>query len=153
MGNPIGKGPGNKVPDSYVEQFQCAATIAKGYPVALSGATAVAALVVTYGTDSFIDGTVIEGSNLAATDTAIVIGVAKEAGVVGDWIDVVVKGYCDYVVTDGTVVEGGVLISISGTVGTADSILGDTGSWLSFGHALADDVGYVLAKAIIWGRV
>ena len=65
---PISQGPGNNVPETETRFFKCAATVTKGFCVALSGYTAVAALVVTHGDGSYINGTTIEGGQIDELD-------------------------------------------------------------------------------------
>lgn len=150
----ITNGPSNKIAFSRVVSLCCGGTVAKGEPVGFADSAAVAALVSTYGTGSFLDGSVIAPADLDANNPSIgagAFGVAKTAGAVGDWIPVVVGGYCDYVVTDGSVEEGDILIPTTGA-GVAGGTAGETGDLLGFGVALVDDTGSVLTKAMIFNK-
>jgi hypothetical protein len=154
MSGNIYNGESNKVPMSRVVKLCCGGTIAKGAPIGFSDSAAVAALVVTYGTGSFTDGTTIAAADLDAADPSIgagAFGVAKEGGTVGQWIDVVVGGYCDYVVTDQSVEEGDILIPTA-AAGVCEGTAGETGSILGFGVALVDDTAAVLTKAMIFNK-
>ena len=62
----IGAGPGNNQVLSEVRQYKCGGTIAIGEPIAFADATAVAALVVTYGAGTYLDGAVIAPADLDA---------------------------------------------------------------------------------------
>ena len=135
----IPQGPGNNVPNSTVLQFKCAATVTKGMAVALSGNTAVAALVSTHGTGSFIDGTTIEGADTGELDAMAAIGFALESGVLHGWIKVCIAGMCPVpVITDDSVAEGDHIIP-TGTVGTVGGTPGTTRDLLAFAVALKID--------------
>ena len=144
----IGQGPGNLVPDSEFKLFKCAAAVTKGWAVALSGATAVAAL----SDSSYVDGLCVEGADSAAADTAGVIGVAMQSGAQGDWIKVCVGGFCDYIITDGSVAEGDHLIPTTSD-GVVGGTAGGTRDLLGFGVALAADASTLLAKAYIEKKI
>jgi len=144
----IGQGPGNNVPDSHTKMFKCAATITKGWAVALSGEDAVDALQVTYGEAAYKHGTTIEGAITGVHDAIHGIGFAKESGVLGGWIEVVVGGFCDYIVTDGSVVEGDHLVPTA-SAGVVEGTAGTTSSILGFGIALIDDASTLLTAAIV----
>jgi hypothetical protein len=150
----ITSGPSNKIPFSRVVSLCCGVAVAKGEPVGFADSAAVASLVTSYGTGSFIDGTVIAPADLDANNPALgagAFGVAKIGGAVGDWIPVVVGGFCDYVVTDNSVEEGDILIPTTGA-GVAGGTAGETGDILGFGVALVDDTGTVLTKAMIFNK-
>ena len=135
----IPQGPGNNVAPSTIIKFKCAATVTKGMAVALSGYTAVAALVVTHGTGTFINGTTIEGADADLVDVCNAIGFACESGVLHGWIDVCVAGICPVgVITDGTVAEGDHIIPTS-TAGTVGGTPGTTRDLLGFAVALQID--------------
>ena len=149
----IMSGPGNNVPVSVVRQYHAISAITKGQPVALSGQAAITALADSI-EGQYAIGTVIEPCDTDAADTATVIGVAKNAIAAGAWGSVYIGGFCPYIVTDGSVAEGDVLVSKEdGTAGTAEGTAGGTGDLNGFGIALDADSGNVLYSAIIWQRV
>jgi hypothetical protein len=78
------------------------------------------------------------------------VGVADAdiaSGAVGE---IIVKGFCGYMITDGTVAADQVLVA-SSTDGAADGVaLATTNTAGTFGVALAADVSTVLSAAIIY---
>jgi len=151
----VGIGPGNNTVQTEIRMYKCAGTITKGWGVGIVDAAAVAALVSTYGTGSFIDGNTIAGSDVDANNPTLtlVIGFAKESGTVGEWIEVVVAGFCDYIITDNSVEAGDYLIAT-----TAEGVVGGTAGEGGAGSvveamALQDDSGTTLTAAIVFSNV
>ena len=122
----INQGPGNLIPDRTHRLFLCSAAIAKGVFVCLTGATGY---------------TIVTGN---AGGTLAPIGVAVEAGADGQWINVCVRGYCDYLTNDDTnQAEGDFLYSgangtaNTGVRGTADAGTASNMAGGTFGVTLA----------------
>ena len=98
-------------------------------------------------------GTLVQMSNLdgvnvsAAAASTFVVGVMAEDALSGEYCKVQVKGYCDYIVTDGGVTSTQALVPTSS--GVCDSVAGASATVFRFGVALADDVGTVLSSAWI----
>ena len=137
----IGAGPGNVTQINEKRKYQCGGTIPAGRPVAFIDATAVAALVSGDTAPGYLDGNVVDLSDLDAANPTLgyTIGVSAEAGTAGGWIDVIVAGIIDVaMLTDGSVEEGDVLIPTA-TAGTVGGTAGETQDLYGFAIALADD--------------
>ena len=134
----IGQGPGNLVPNSTVSQYLAGGTITRGQVVALETAQGSASYSVV-------------PSDVDAAATANVVGVAKEAAADGDWFDVYVKGYCPYMLCDGSVTIDTMVIP-DATAGYATDVVADHEHKV-FGVALATDAGAGTAvAAMLFGR-
>jgi hypothetical protein len=97
----IGQGPGNPAGDSEIKQFKCNGAVAKGDVLSLYGAT----------------GYVVDQASAAL----VPIGVAAEVGADGDWINVVTRGFCNYVTNEDTnMAIGDLLFAAAG--GTAKKV-------------------------------
>lgn len=95
----IGQGPGNTTPESVTRMYKANGSIAKGDVVGL--------LVGSSGTGYTVDQT--NGTTITP------IGVAMAAATDGNWVEVCVGGYCNYVTNDGTdVVAGDFLVAGAG---------------------------------------
>jgi hypothetical protein len=143
----IGQGPGNLVPDSEYKMFLCAAAVTKGWAVGLSGAVAVAARVAAGAADHRV-GLSVEGADTDVADANHVIGVAMETGAQDTWIKVCTGGYCDYIVTDGSVAEGDHLIPTA-SPGVCGGTAGTTRDLEGFGIALDADASTLLVGGAI----
>ena len=136
----IGQGPGNLSFPTIKRQFKCNGAIAKGDVVGLYGTT----------------GYTIDQSN---TTTIIGFGVAAETGADGEWIDVVVGGYCDYVTNDGTDVVAydflvaGAGVVIPKTLVEAETDASDVG-WQNqiIGQSLGAETGTTCTECVIYNR-
>ena len=138
----IGHGPGNLVPDSESRQYKANGAIAKGDIVGFYGAT----------------GYTVDQANAT---TILPIGVAAEAAADGEWFDVVVSGFCNYVKNDGTdVVAYDFLVSSSAGVAIPYTLVeAETDSShvgfqnQIFGQSLQADTGTVCTAVMIYKRV
>jgi hypothetical protein len=137
----IGQGPGNLVPDSEQRQFLAAAAIGRGQVVTLDiGASGIA------------KGYTVEPADSDGTNLDLVVGVAAEDIASGAWGNVVVSGYCAYVLTDGSVAIGDPLVPH--TVAGEASTMAAGEEHLVFGMALSTDTGTTeYSDAIIFKRV
>jgi hypothetical protein len=138
MGSNILQGPGNLTPYTEKQKFLLAGTVAKGDVLTFSGATGY---------------TVIIGSNILTP-----IGVAAQAGVAGDWIDVIVHGFCDYLTcttTDVTASMGLYAAASGDCFGLAPAASGATPGHIGhpFGIALQDQTGTTITAAWIFKNI
>jgi hypothetical protein len=140
----IGQGPGNLVPNTETLKFKCTAAIPKGSPVFLSPVSVTDAKGTSYVAGCCITKAVVQ---------ADVIGVANELGADGDWIEVTISGLIPYLLTDGSVAEGQLLVPTAASL--ADGVAVATGSLLAFGMALdADTAGNLLVEnAVMFKRI
>lgn len=81
-----------------------------------------------------------------AAASTFVACVAAEDAASGDYFLGQVKGFCDYITTDGTVAASGALVP---GAAVADSVAIASATAFTFGFALADDAGTVLSAAVI----
>lgn len=136
----IAQGPGNLNLPTRKVSFKCNGAVAKGDVVGLFGTT----------------GYTIDQCN---TTTILPIGVAAETGADGDWIDVVVAGFCDYVTNDGTDVVaydflvGGAGVAIPKTLVEAETDAAHVG-WQNqiFGQSLGAETGTTCTQVVIYNR-
>lgn len=131
----VGTGEGNPNPQTYYETVKAGVAISKGQLVTISHSAA--------------DGYTVVLANSGAVATGKVFGVAKEAIASGSFGEVIVKGFCDYMVTDGGVTSGQALLS-GGTAGAAHGAAITTANSYIFGQAMAADSGTVLTAAMIF---
>jgi methionine aminopeptidase len=140
MPNFPGQGPLNLVPDTETRLYKANGAIAKGDVVGL--------LVGTSATGYTID---------QATATTIApIGVAAETVADGDWCEVVVGGFCNFVTNNGTDIVAGDYLSVAAGVAVPleMSEVTLTNGWpLIFGQALDAETGTTLTEAFIYKRV
>jgi hypothetical protein len=131
----IGQGPGNQVADSEVKKFKCNGTIAKGDVLTLVGTSGL---------------TVDQCSTILPA-----VGVAAEGGTDGQWIDVVVSGFCNFVTNDGTdVVAGDLLYSGAGVA--VPAALGtdiSTTSGGCFGMSVDAETSTTCTNVIVFKRI
>lgn len=138
----VGQGPGNLTPDTEYKQFVANGTIAKGDIVGFYGAT----------------GYTVDQANAT---TILPIGVAAEAAADGEWFNVVVSGFCNYVKNDGTdVVAYDFLVSdangvaIPYTLVEAETDAGHVGFQNQiFGQSLQADTGTVCTAVMVYKRI
>ena len=138
----IGQGPGNLTPNTEKRSYKANGSIAKGD------------LVGFYGTTGYT----VDQANAT---TILAIGVAAEAATDGQWFDVVISGFCDYVKNDGTdVVAYDYLVpSASGTaipytLAEAATDAGNVGFQAQiFGQSLGAETGTVCTQVIVFKRV
>ena len=133
----IGQGPSNLVPDTEIKQFLASAAILRGAVVAMTSANTTGYTVVSADTD--------DANGIQA------IGVAAEAIASGDWGDVIVSGFCDYLITDTNIVAGSPLTTTGTTAGQAG--VGTIGTHDIFGIALAADSTNLCTKSMIFKRL
>ena len=135
-----GQGPGNLVADKHYMQFLAGEAISRGEIVSVSAdeTTDTGYAVILADTD-------------VATSLAV-IGVAAEDIADGAWGKIQIAGFCDYMVTDGSVAEGQLLHPCS-TAGAADSTAITTANSMGFGIALADDSSTTLTAAYLFRRI
>lgn len=139
----IGQGPGNLVPDTETKQFLCNGAIAKGDVVGL-----------------FLTGATGYKIDQCTTTTIPPIGVAAASGADGEWIPVVVSGFCDYVTNDGTdvvagdMLVGGAGVAIPKTLVEAETDAGHVG-WVFqiFGQSLGAETGTTCTECVIFKRI
>jgi len=136
----IAQGPGNTVFPTKKRKFKANGTIAKGDVVGLYGTT----------------GYTVDQSNAT---TIVGFGVAAEAAADGQWFDVVVGGWCDYVTNDGTdVVAYDFLVAVAGVVTpkTLNEAQVDAGAvgWQNqiIGQSLGAETGTVCTQCVIYNR-
>lgn len=135
----IGSGPGNKTVFTETQYFEASGAISRGQVVALK---------VSEGTSSYK----IVPADSDGTNLDIVIGVADAAITSGEMGPVIISGYCDYVLTDGTVAVGDPLVPH--TVAGEASVMAAGEEHLVFGHALSTDTGSTeYCDAIIFKRI
>lgn len=136
----IGQGPGNLVPNTEYMSFKANGAIAKGDVVGF--------LVGTNATGYTVDQT--NGGTIAP------IGVAAETAADGEWFNVIVSGYCNYVTNDGTDIVAGDYLSAGAGVAvpitTAEITLTNGGPHI-FGQALDAETGTTLTEAIIYKKI
>ena len=138
LGTTIGSGPGNLVPESGIKEYLASAAITKGQ---------VVSIVVSAGTASYS----IVQADSDGTNLDIVVGVAKESIASGAWGEVYYKGYCPYVLTDGTVAVGDPLVPH--TVAGEASVMVAGEEHIVFGNALSADTGTVeYCDALLLGK-
>lgn len=138
----VGQGPGNLNPDTEYKQFLANGAIAKGDIVGFYGAT----------------GYTVDQANAT---TILPIGVAAEAAADGEWFNVVVSGFCNYVKNDGTdVVAYDFLVSdangvaIPYTLVEAETDAGHVGFQNQiFGQSLQADTGTVCTAVMVYKRI
>lgn len=137
----IGQGPGNLVPNTEYMSFKANGAIAKGDVVGF--------LVGTNATGYTVD--------QANASTITPIGVAAEAAADGEWFNVIVSGYCNFVTNDGTdIVAGDFLVAGAGVaVPYTAAELGAAPTQYAnvFGQALDAETGTTLTEAIIFKRI
>ena len=132
----IKQGPGNLVPYTEKQQFLLAGTVTKGDVVTFSGAT----------------GYTIEIGAIALP----VVGVAAESGVAGDWIDVIVHGFCDYLTCTTTDVPDKAYLfqaAIGDCIGTASAATGAAYVGPAFGVSLQAQTGTTITAAWIFKNI
>lgn len=132
----IKQGPGNLTPYTEKQSFLLAGTVARGDVVTFSGATGY---------------TVVIGSEVLPA-----IGVAAEAGVAGDWIDVIVHGFCDYLTCTTTdVADKAHLYPATGgdCVGFLPATTGATYIGSPFGISLQAQTGTTITAAWIFKNI
>ena len=142
-GTTIAMGPGNPTgPPSEVIKLKCAGTIAKGKIVGfdLSAADGFSIVVCT--------ATTVPG-----------FGVALEAGVTGDWINIVISGWCALVTNNGTDVVAGDLLCggasgeavpvTAAEIGAADAVY----PVQVIGQALTATTGTSCTSVVIWKKI
>lgn len=79
--------------------------------------------------------------------STFVCGVSTEDVKAGGYFKAQVKGFCDYITTDGGVTSGQALVPASS--GVCDSAALASATVFAFGVAMADDSSTVLSKAYI----
>ena len=138
----VGAGPGNLAPEQEVRQFKANGAITKGECVGFYGVT----------------GYTVDQANAT---TILPIGVAKETAADGEWFDVVVSGFCDYVTNDGTdvvaydfLVSSSAGVAIPYTLVEAETDSGHVGFQNQiFGQSLQADTGTTCTACIIFKRI
>lgn len=141
-GGTIGRGSGNEVPFQKIESFKASEAISRGQVVAFNA-------------------TADDGFSISLADTsgggvlALGIGVAKRDIPNGEWGPIIIGGFCDYLICDGTVTAGAFLVAKSGTPGTADTLALNTNDIQKFGIAYNDDdaVTKILDAAFIFNKL
>lgn len=136
MSTSIKSGPGNLVPYTEKQEFLLAGTVAKGDLVTFSGSTGY---------------TVVQGA-VAKT----VVGVAAKAGVSGEWIPVIVHGFCDNLTCTSTDISDGqaLFASASGAcIGTTPAATGAAYVCGPFGVSLQDQTGTTITAAWIYKNI
>lgn len=130
-----GQGPGNLVPDKHFVQCLAAEAISKGEIVALCVTAA--------------DGYTVVLADSGAVTTQIVYGVSTEEIADAAWGKIQVAGFCDYIVTDGGVTAGQMLVA-SGTAGMASGVIITTANSTAFAHSLTADTGAVATDVLLY---
>lgn len=131
----IGGGPGNENPEKEFFWAKAGEAISRGETVCWSHAAA----------DGY---TVILTDNDAAA-TAVTNGVATSDVASGSWGKFQRRGLGDYLVTDGNVAAGQILLS-DATAGAATGVAYGTATNLNFGQAIAADSGTLCTSYILW---
>lgn len=138
----VGQGPGNLVPDTEYKQFLANGAIVKGEIVGFFGAT----------------GYTVDQANAT---TILPIGVAAESAADGEWFNVVVSGFCNYVTNDGTdvvaydfLVSSAAGVAIPYTLVEAETDAGHVGFQNQiFGQSLQADTGTTCTAVIVFKRI
>ena len=133
-GYAIGGGPGNEAAPKRFENFKAGEAISKGEVVAISGTAD--------------DGYTVVLADVDAAATYFVKGVATADVASGDWGVFQTYGWCEYIVTDGNVADGQVLIA-DATPGAATGAAHGTAANGIFGQAYAADASTLLTAAFI----
>jgi len=136
-GQSIPQGPGNAVPHTEKRSYKCAGTIARGDLVTFSG------------DDGY--------SIVACTNVLPPIGVAQDAGgVSGDWIEIVICGFCNYLTCTATnIVDKDLLYSDASADAAGVTVGDDLGTEVGslVGMSLQAQSGTTLTAAYIFKKV
>ena len=132
----INPGPGNLSPFTEKRKYLCVGTVTKGDVVTFSGTTGYSIAI---------------GSNILPP-----IGVAAETGGTGDWIDVVISGFCNFLTCGTTDIDINDMLYAT-AAGDCDGIpygtsVGVQGGGI-FGMALEAQASTTITAAHIFKRV
>lgn len=138
----IAHGPGNVKPFTEKRQYKANGAITKGEIVGYYGTT----------------GYTVDQANAT---TILPIGVAAETAADGQWFDVIVSGFCDYLTNDGTdvvaydfLVSSAAGVAIPYTLVEAETDAGHVGFQNQiFAQSLGAEIGTTCTQVIVFKRV
>ena len=129
----IGQGEHYLVPDTEVKKYLCAGTVTKGDVVTSTGVTGYSIIICT---------------NILPP-----LGVAAESGTTGQWIDVVVSGFCDFLTCTATNIVEYDLLYVDASSDAAGVTYGDDLGIQQggiFGVALEAEASTTITAAMIY---